>query len=142
MVAMTMTKLGRVCFQDIDEHIGARMRERRIMLGLTQQQLADLVGVTSHQMHKYETGFNQIKAGRLFTISDILDVEVGYFFQDINVEKPLRPSRQQRTLLDLAQNFTSISNERHREAIGNLARAMADPELVDEAEPATSEEAF
>jgi DNA-binding XRE family transcriptional regulator len=51
--------------QDIDHHVGARVRERRIMLGLTQQQLADLIGVTYQQAHKYERGINRVSAGRL-----------------------------------------------------------------------------
>ena len=49
--------------QDIDRHVGARIRERRIMLGLTQQQLADLIGVTYQQAHKYERGINRVSAG-------------------------------------------------------------------------------
>ncbi|MBV9553720.1 MAG: helix-turn-helix transcriptional regulator, partial [Alphaproteobacteria bacterium] len=52
--------------QDIDHHVGARVRERRIMLGFTQQQLADLIGVTYQQAHKYERGINRISAGRLY----------------------------------------------------------------------------
>ena len=51
--------------QDMDRHVGARMRERRIMLGLTQQQMAELIGVTYQQAHKYEKGINRIAAGRL-----------------------------------------------------------------------------
>ena len=46
--------------QDLDRHIGERMRQRRIMLGLTQQQMADLIGVTYQQAHKYEKGINRI----------------------------------------------------------------------------------
>ena len=51
--------------QDVDRHVGARVRERRIMLGFTQQQLADLIGVTYQQAHKYERGINRVSAGRL-----------------------------------------------------------------------------
>ena len=51
--------------QDVDRHVGARVRERRIMLGLTQQQLADLIGVTYQQAHKYERAINRVSAGRL-----------------------------------------------------------------------------
>ena len=46
--------------QDVDRHVGARMRERRVMLGLTQQQMAELIGVTYQQAHKYEKGINRI----------------------------------------------------------------------------------
>ena len=52
--------------QDMDRHVGARMRERRIMLGLTQQQMAELIGVTYQQAHKYEKGINRIAGGRLY----------------------------------------------------------------------------
>src|SRR5437879_13153001 len=48
----------------IDDHVGARIRERRIMLGLTQQQLAEMIGVTYQQAHKYERGINHVSAGR------------------------------------------------------------------------------
>ena len=67
--------------QDIDRHVGARVRERRIMLGLTQQQLADLIGVTYQQAHKYERGINRVSAGRLYEIAQVLSVPIGYFFE-------------------------------------------------------------
>jgi len=70
--------------QDIDHHVGARVRERRIMLGFTQQQLADLIGVTYQQAHKYERGINRISAGRLYEISRVLSVPVNYFFEGID----------------------------------------------------------
>src|ERR1700720_2722993 len=60
--------------QDVDRHVGARVRERRIMLGLTQQQLADLIGVTYQQAHKYERGINRVSAGRLYEIAQVLSV--------------------------------------------------------------------
>ena len=66
--------------QDIDRHVGARLRQRRIMNGLTQQQMADLIGVTYQQAHKYETGLNRIAAGRLYVIAHVLGVDIGYFF--------------------------------------------------------------
>src|SRR6188508_3503699 len=72
---------GRSRAQDIDRHVGARMRERRIMLGLTQQQMAELIGVTYQQAHKYEKGVNRIAGGRLYTIAQALGVEVGYFYE-------------------------------------------------------------
>src|SRR5437879_9688309 len=55
----------------IDDHVGARIRERRIMLGLTQQQLAEMIGVTYQQAHKYERGINRVSAGRLFEIARV-----------------------------------------------------------------------
>src|ERR1700683_5607912 len=69
--------------QDIDHHVGARVRERRIMLGFTQQQLADLIGVTYQQAHKYERGINRVSAGRLYEIAHVLSVPVNYFFEGL-----------------------------------------------------------
>ena len=72
--------------QDTDRHVGGRIRERRIMLGLTQQQLADLIGVTYQQAHKYERGINRVSAGRLWEIARVLTVPVSYFFDGIDAE--------------------------------------------------------
>src|SRR5262245_13103183 len=72
--------------QDIDRHVGNRVRERRIMLGLTQQQLADLIGVTYQQAHKYERAINRVSAGRLFEIAQVLSVPVSHFFDGLEQE--------------------------------------------------------
>ena len=72
---------GRSRSQDIDRHVGTRVRDRRIFLGLTQQQMAGLIGVTYQQAHKYEKGINRVAAGRLYHIARALGVEVGYFFE-------------------------------------------------------------
>ena len=67
--------------QDVDRHVGARMRDRRVMLGLTQHQMAELIGVTYQQAHKYEKGINRVAAGRLYKIAQALGVDVSYFFE-------------------------------------------------------------
>ena len=112
----------------IDAHVGARIRERRIMLGLTQRQLAELVGVTYQQMHKYERGINRVTAGRFFEIARAFGVPVGYFYEGIEegIEEGMRPVTQhERMRLEVARNFADIPNERHREALTALARALA-----------------
>jgi transcriptional regulator with XRE-family HTH domain len=111
--------------QDIDRHVGARVRERRIMLGLTQQQLADLIGVTYQQAHKYERAINRISAGRLFEIGQVLGVPVSYFFADLEQEGDRSVSPRERMCLELARNFAQIPNERHQEALSQLARVLA-----------------
>jgi transcriptional regulator with XRE-family HTH domain len=111
--------------QDIDRHVGARVRERRIMLGLTQQQLADLIGVTYQQAHKYERGINRISAGRLYEIAQVLSVPVGYFFDGLQTESTRAISPRERMCLELARNFAQITNERHQEALSQLARVLA-----------------
>jgi len=111
--------------QDIDRHVGARVRERRIMLGFTQQQLADLIGVTYQQAHKYERGINRISAGRLFEIAHVLSVPVNYFFEGLDQEEGRAISPRERMCLELARNFAQIPNERHQEALSALARVLA-----------------
>jgi transcriptional regulator with XRE-family HTH domain len=111
--------------QEIDRHVGARVRERRIMLGLTQQQLADLIGVTYQQAHKYERGINRVSAGRLFEIARVLSVPVGYFYEGIGDEGTRQVTQRERMMLEIARNFADITNERHQEAVSQLARALA-----------------
>ena len=101
------------------------MRERRIMLGLTQQQLADLIGVTYQQAHKYERGINRVSAGRLFEVAQVLSVPVNYFFDGLDQENERAISPRERMCLELARNFAQIPNERHQEALSQLARVLA-----------------
>jgi transcriptional regulator with XRE-family HTH domain len=122
---------GRSRALDIDHFVSLRIRQRRIMLGLTQQQMAELIGVTYQQAHKYETGINRISAGRLYQIAQALGVDIAYFFEDIDPGKQQRQTAsemmpQQRMLLELARNFASISNKKHQEAICNLARVLSE----------------
>jgi transcriptional regulator with XRE-family HTH domain len=108
----------------IDDRIGARIRERRISLGLTQQQLADLIGVTYQQAHKYERGINRVSAGRLFEIARVLTVPVGYFYEGIG-EEVRQVTQRERMMLEIARNFADITDERHQEAVSMLARVLA-----------------
>src|SRR5487761_567081 len=86
--------------QEIDRHVGGRVRERRIMLGLTQQQLADLIGVTYQQAHKYERGINRVSAGRLYEIAQVLSVPVGYFFDGLEGQNTRSVSPRERMCLE------------------------------------------
>ncbi len=109
-----------------DRHVGGRIRERRVMLGLSQQQLAQLIGVTYQQAHKYERGLNRISAGRLYEIAQVLSVPVSWFFEGLNaatVANEMNP--RQRMCLELARNFAAIDNEKHQEALSAMARALA-----------------
>jgi transcriptional regulator with XRE-family HTH domain len=114
--------------QDIDRHIGARLRQRRIMNGLTQQQIADLIGVAYQQAQKYETGRNRIAAGRLYVIAHVLGVDVGYFFEGFEGELPSAFTPQQRVLFELARNFRNIRTRKHQEVICLLTRILANVE--------------
>lgn len=113
---------------DTDRHVGGRIRERRIMLGLSQQQMADLIGVTYQQAHKYERGINRISAGRLYEIAQVLGVPVSYFYEGLDSDRVPDLTARQRMCLELARNFSSIQNEKHQEALSQLARALASEE--------------
>ena len=95
------------------------------MLGLTQQQLADLIGVTYQQAHKYERGINRVSAGRLYEVAQVLGVPVSYFFDGLEQRSERGISPRERMCLELARNFAQIPNERHQEALSQLARALA-----------------
>lgn len=95
------------------------------MLGFTQQQLADLIGVTYQQAHKYERGINRISAGRLFEIAHVLSVPVNHFFEGLSEKDGRQISSRERMCLELARNFAQIPNERHQEALSQLARVLA-----------------
>src|ERR1700674_279925 len=109
----------------IDDHVGGRIRERRIMLGLTQQQLAEMIGVTYQQAHKYERGINRVSAGRLFDIARALSAPITYFYEGIGEEDRRQITVHQRMQLEIARNFAEIRNEKHQEAMSQLARALA-----------------
>jgi transcriptional regulator with XRE-family HTH domain len=131
--------------QDADRYIGARLRERRLSLGLTQQGLAELIGVTYQQAHKYEKGVNRIAGGRLYTMAKALGVEVGYFYDGIDAEPgAFAPTTKQRRLLELSRSFGGITSQRQQEALCSLARALAGSGLQDDLElaaPAIAETA-
>jgi transcriptional regulator with XRE-family HTH domain len=123
---------GRSRALDVDHYVSLRIRQRRIMLGLTQQQMAELIGVTYQQAHKYETGINRISAGRLYQIARALGVEISYFFEDVEPRSGVTRTQelmpQQRMLLELARNFAAIKSRKHQEALCHLARVLSDSE--------------
>ena len=112
--------------REVDAHVGVRIRERRVLLGLTQLELADLIGVTYQQAHKYERGINRVSAGRLYDISQALQVSVGYFFEGLEESDDRPVTQRQRMCLELARNFSMIANERHQQALSSLARALVE----------------
>ena len=131
MATAPSTKPGpsQSCVQAFDRHVGARILERRIALGITQQRLAQQIGVSYQQTHKYEKGLNRISAGLLYRIAGALHVDIGYFFEGIE-PRAIRSDElmpQRRLLLALMHNFLAIPVRRHQEEILALARALAEP---------------
>lgn len=110
----------------MDRHVGARIQERRVMMGLSQHQLASSIGVTYQQVHKYERGQNCISAGRLFEIAKALMVTPSWFFEKVAEGGDIQePSQRQRMSLELARNFSLIHDEVHQEALSQMARTLA-----------------
>jgi transcriptional regulator with XRE-family HTH domain len=123
---------GRGHARAVDLEVCRRIRERRVALGVTQQRLAELVGVTYQQAHKYETGANRISMGRLHLIAQALGVEVGYFFEGVDpggltARGPEGATRQRRAVLELARDFLRIGSRKQQEALCALAPALAAP---------------
>ena len=118
--------------QDIDLHLGRRLRSRRRLLGLTQQQLAIVVGVRFQQIQKYECGEDRISASRLWGLSEALKASVDYFYEG------LEPSRHtwlgagddgaethaQEEALDLVRSYRQLP-EQPRRALLKLAKSLS-----------------
>lgn len=86
---MPMTTKNRSKSEDgtpnpVDSHVGHRLRLRRTMMGMSQEKLAQVLGVTFQQVQKYERGMNRVSASRLYHISRVLDVPVSYFFDELD----------------------------------------------------------
>jgi transcriptional regulator with XRE-family HTH domain len=118
-------KPGRPRAGEVDLVIGRRLRERRLMLGITVQELAAVLGVPYQQVHKYETGANRLSAGRLYRLAGALGVGVGYFFRQGDEGEASAPTAQRRMLLELVRNFARIPDRRQQEAVARLARTLA-----------------
>ena len=120
--------LAQLVNQTTDRFVAGRLRARRLMLGLTQQEMAERIGVTFQQAHKYETGMNRISAGRLYQIARAMQVDVSFFFEGL-AEAPTghRPG-QDRMMLDLSRNFIRISNAAQQAALCHFAHVLAHSE--------------
>jgi transcriptional regulator with XRE-family HTH domain len=115
----------------IDQHVGERIRLRRTERGLTQEQLAAALVVSYQQIQKYETGANRISAGRLYEISRKLGVEVGYFFEGLDVDQrpptaPLEHGGRQRSAIELVRKFAQIRDPEVRAAIAGLVKTIVE----------------
>ena len=111
----------------VDDHVGARMRLRRTLLGMTQEQLAAVLGISYQQIQKYETGANRVSAGRLYEIAERMGVEVGYFFEGVDpalLPPSLPHGGRNRVAIDLVRNFLEIPDEDQRAALANLVKTL------------------
>lgn len=124
MIARTEAGSGEGRAPNVDRHVGMRIRERRITLGLTQRRLAELIGVTYQQAQKYEKGVNGIAAEQLFTLAQALEVGIDYFFEGLGRGDGARSWPQRQMPLALARGFAAMPRP-YQEVVGNLARRLA-----------------
>jgi len=114
----------------VDVHVGKRIRHRRWMVGVTQQQLADKVGIKFQQIQKYETGMNRVSASRLWDIADALDVPVSFFFEGLGGEEPAAREAESdifsdKEALALVRSYFAIP-EAQRRRLFELAKVLSD----------------
>lgn len=117
----------------VDVHVGKRIRHRRWLVGMTQQQLAERVGIKFQQIQKYETGANRVSASRLWDIADALDVQISFFFEGLDSEAETKSDTEKlpadlmgdKEALDLVRSYYSIP-ENQRRRLFDLARVLSD----------------
>ncbi|WP_121064424.1 helix-turn-helix domain-containing protein [Chachezhania antarctica] len=117
----------------VDIHVGKRVRHRRWLIGMTQQQLAEQVGIKFQQIQKYETGANRVSASRLWDIADALDVPVSFFFEGLDEEAATAGEggsvpadlMGDKEALDLVRSYYAIP-ENQRRRLFELARVLSD----------------
>jgi len=139
MVSQTRGKRGRS--NQVDAHVGTRVRMRRTLLGLSQERLGDALGLTFQQVQKYERGANRIGASRLFQLSLILDVPVSFFFEDMVEPEAGTPQgiaiglaegadsfdhdpMAKRESLELVRSYYRITDEKLRRRVFELVKAL------------------
>ena len=130
----------------IDMHVGKRIRLRRTLLGLSQEQLGSELNITFQQVQKYERGANRVSASRLWDISQILDTPINYFFDDMS-EKTMRGSPRRvsrgiedkdiggegevrdpmarRETLELVRTYYSIETPMVRKRVADMVKVIA-----------------
>lgn len=112
----------------VDVHVGQRVRQRRWMMGMTQQQLGDKVGIKFQQIQKYETGTNRVSASRLWDIAAALDVPVSFFFEGlagISLGGESGDMLNDKEALELVRAYYAIP-ETQRRRLFDLARVLSD----------------
>lgn len=121
----------------IDAHVGSRIRLRRTLLGMSQEQLGDAMNLTFQQIQKYERGANRIGSGRLYQLSQVLNVPISYFFDDmpegdhivdLKVAEPPQDAYETRRMtkretLELVRAYFRIEDPAVRQRIFDMVKA-------------------
>ena len=124
----------------IDTHVGRRIRQRRRLLGLTQEKLAKAVNIRFQQIQKYESGANRVSASRLWSLARVMDVSVAYFFEGLNgdhlvgegeengaagfAEAPAENVLDEKETIDLVRYYYQLNEEPRRKFL-DLAKALS-----------------
>lgn len=117
----------------VDVHVGKRVRHRRWMVGMTQQQLGEAVGIKFQQIQKYETGMNRVSASRLWDIAHAMDVSINFFFEGLESKDAETPQPDaalgdllaDKEALELVRSYYAIP-ENQRRRLFDLARVLSD----------------
>ena len=116
----------------VDRHVGLRIRLRRKELGISQERLADTIGLTFQQVQKYERAANRVSASKLWEVARALDTTISYFYEGLGPQRDSRPrenGEQQREVYtrketrDLIRAYYSLS-ERPRRRLLDLAKSL------------------
>jgi transcriptional regulator with XRE-family HTH domain len=132
----------------VDHGIGLRIRTRRLELGVSQETLAEMLGVTFQQVQKYEKGVNRVAASRLFELAAVLDVPVGFFFQGLTSTATSAVAEAEEPYLhdvlatpegaQLMALFARIDSPKLRRRVIELVRVLAEVEPEDDENPKRS----
>ena len=117
----------------VDVHVGKRIRHRRWLVGMTQQQLAERVGIKFQQIQKYETGMNRVSASRLWDIATALSISVSFFFEGLDEAEASvayesdapNDILKDKEALELVRSYYAIP-ETQRRRLFELARVLSD----------------
>jgi transcriptional regulator with XRE-family HTH domain len=113
----------------VDKHVGSRVRVRRLVIGMSQEKLGEMLGLTFQQVQKYEKGTNRIGSGRLYQIAAALQVPVSFFYEDQAGDAGSNGEAPEELLIDrksieLLQAFNAIDDEGMRDALLNLTQKV------------------
>ncbi len=126
----------------VDIHVGGRVRLRRTLLGMSQEKLGEAIGLTFQQVQKYERGANRVGASRLFDLSRVLDVPIGFFFEEMSDDVAAKSPRQirgmaetqavfepdpmaKRETLELVRAYYRIGDPKVRKRLFEMTKSLA-----------------
>jgi len=118
-----MTKIT----NEVDKHIGEKIRSLRISSGLSRAQLAKEIDVAHQQLYKYEKGTNRVSASRLALIAKALSKNVSYFYKTLSDDNEAMVTQHQRMCLEISRNFMKIKDANYQNAVNILVKALASP---------------